>query len=60
MVMISNEIYRDPLLIRTYKGRLKPFTDDDLRLLKSKIEEILGEPKYVKMAQLAELLQCSV
>lgn len=40
---------------RIYKGHLKPFTDDDLRLLKSKIEEILGEPKYVKMAQLAEL-----
>jgi hypothetical protein len=45
---------------KIYKGHLKPFTDDDLRLLKSKIEEILGEPKYVKMAQLAELLRCNV
>jgi len=40
---------------KIYKGHLKHFTDDDLQQLKSKIEEILGEPKYIKMAQLAEL-----
>jgi diadenosine tetraphosphate (Ap4A) HIT family hydrolase len=40
---------------KIYKGHLQHFTDDDLQQLKSKIEEILGEPKYIKMAQLAEL-----
>lgn len=36
-----------------YEGHLKPFNDDDLHKLKSKIEEILIEPKYVKMQELA-------
>jgi diadenosine tetraphosphate (Ap4A) HIT family hydrolase len=36
-----------------YEGHLKPFNEDDLRQLRSRIEEILGEPKYMKLAELA-------
>ena len=38
-----------------YKGHLKPLGDDDLSRLRAHIAEILAEPKYEKMAQLAEL-----
>lgn len=38
-----------------YQGHLKPFTAEELRQLKSKVAEILAEPKYVKMAELAGL-----
>jgi len=38
-----------------YKGHLKPFVDEDLRRLKSRIAELVNEPKYRKMAALAEL-----
>jgi diadenosine tetraphosphate (Ap4A) HIT family hydrolase len=40
---------------KIYEGHLKQLADDDLQQLKAKIEEILSEPKYIKMAQLAEL-----
>lgn len=30
-------------------------TEEDVARLKAKIEEILNEPKYIKMAELAEL-----
>ena len=38
-----------------YKGHLKPLTEDDLARLRTRITEILTEPKYAKMAELAEL-----
>jgi diadenosine tetraphosphate (Ap4A) HIT family hydrolase len=38
-----------------YKGHLKHFGDEDLTILRNKIADILGEAKYVKMAELAEL-----
>jgi diadenosine tetraphosphate (Ap4A) HIT family hydrolase len=38
-----------------YDGHLKPLTEEDLRQLRSRIEEILTEPKYVKMAELSGL-----
>ena len=38
-----------------YKGHLKPFTENDLDRLRARIAEILAEPKYAMMAQLAEL-----
>jgi len=38
-----------------YKGHLKPLADDDLSRLRARITEILAEPKYEKMARLAEL-----
>jgi diadenosine tetraphosphate (Ap4A) HIT family hydrolase len=40
---------------KIYEGHLKGFTEEDVARLKAKIEEILNEPKYIKMAELAEL-----
>ena len=40
---------------KIYDGHLKSFTEDDLEQLKSRIDKILGEAKYQKMAELAEL-----
>jgi len=34
---------------------LKPLNADDLRSLKARIDELVDEPKYQKMAELAEL-----
>ncbi len=38
-----------------YKGHLKALTEADLAGLRARINELLDEPKYVKMAELAEL-----
>ena len=38
-----------------YKGHLKALTEDDLVRLRARIGEILTEPKYARMAELAEL-----
>ena len=38
-----------------YKGHLKPLTEDDVARLRSRMTEILAEPKYIKMAELAGL-----
>jgi len=40
---------------KIYQGHLKAFSNGDLRQLRSRIAEILSEPKYVRMAELAEL-----
>lgn len=40
---------------KIYDGHLKPFTDEDLEQLRSKIDEVLTEPKYVRMGELAEI-----
>jgi len=40
---------------KIYDGHLKPFKDEDLQQLRSRIEEILNESKYVRMAELAGL-----
>jgi len=40
---------------KIYQGHLKAFSNGDLRQLRSTIAEILSEPKYVRMAELAEL-----
>jgi diadenosine tetraphosphate (Ap4A) HIT family hydrolase len=40
---------------KIYKGHLKPLDDSDLRRLKARIAELADDPKYSKMAQLAEL-----
>jgi diadenosine tetraphosphate (Ap4A) HIT family hydrolase len=37
------------------EGHLKPFTDADVTRLRARVAEILGESKYLKMAELAEL-----
>jgi hypothetical protein len=38
-----------------YKGHLKALTEDDLVRLRVRIGEILADPKYAMMAELAEL-----
>jgi hypothetical protein len=38
-----------------YKGHLKHFNEEDLAKLRDKIADVLREPKYVKMAELADL-----
>lgn len=38
-----------------YKGHLKPLSEDELVRLRARIREILAAPKYVKMAESAEL-----
>ena len=38
-----------------YKGHLKALSEDDEARLRTRIGELLAEPKYVKMAELAEL-----
>jgi diadenosine tetraphosphate (Ap4A) HIT family hydrolase len=40
---------------KIYEGHLKPFTEEDVARLKARVAEILSEPKYLKMAELAEL-----
>src|SRR5262245_32311878 len=40
---------------KIYEGHLKPFTEEDVARLKARVAEILSEPKYRKMAELAEL-----
>jgi hypothetical protein len=40
---------------KIYQGHLKALTDDDLVRLKARIDELVDEPKYQKMAELAEL-----
>lgn len=38
-----------------YDGHLKPLTDDDIERLRTAIAEILDDPKYVRMADLARI-----
>jgi diadenosine tetraphosphate (Ap4A) HIT family hydrolase len=38
-----------------YQGHLKPFTEEELRRLKERIHQLAQEPKYQKMAELAEV-----
>ena len=38
-----------------YKGHLKPLTEEQVLSIRMRVIEILREPKYVKMAELAEL-----
>jgi diadenosine tetraphosphate (Ap4A) HIT family hydrolase len=40
---------------KIYEGHLRPFTEEDVARLKARIEEVLREPKYIRMAELAEL-----
>jgi hypothetical protein len=38
-----------------YKGHLAALGEDDLARLRARIAEVLAEPKYARMAELAEL-----
>jgi len=39
-----------------YKGHLKPLSEEQVISLRTRVSEILMEPKYVRMAELAELV----
>ena len=38
-----------------YRGHLKPFSDDELKRLKTRIDQLVNDEKYTTMAKLAEL-----
>ena len=40
---------------KIYHGHLKPFNNDELKRLKTRIDELVNEEKYTTMAKLAEL-----
>jgi diadenosine tetraphosphate (Ap4A) HIT family hydrolase len=40
---------------KIYEGHLKPFTEEEVARLKARVAAILREPKYRKMAELAEV-----
>ena len=40
---------------KIYQGHLEPLNDSDLQRLTARIAELVNEPKYWKMAELAEL-----
>jgi len=40
---------------KIYDGHLKRLTEDQITSLRNRVEEILREPKYLKMAEIAQL-----
>jgi diadenosine tetraphosphate (Ap4A) HIT family hydrolase len=40
---------------KIYRGHLKPLNNDELKRLKTRIDELVNEEKYTTMAKLAEL-----
>src|SRR5215813_2260248 len=51
----GQHIFLYPKGHKIYEGHLKPFTEEEVARLKARIEAVLREPKYMKMAELAEL-----
>jgi len=51
----AQHLFMYPKGHKIFDGHLKPFDNADIQELTSRIESILKEPKYVKMAELAEL-----
>ena len=51
----GQHIFLYPKDHKIYQGHLKPLSDEQVIILRQKIAEILKEPKYRKMAELAEL-----
>ena len=51
----GQHIFLYPKDHKIYLGHLKPLNADDLRSLKARIDELVDELKYQKMAELAEL-----
>jgi diadenosine tetraphosphate (Ap4A) HIT family hydrolase len=51
----GHHMYLFPKDHSIYKGHLKALTEADLAGLRARLSELLDEPKYVKMAELAEL-----
>ncbi len=51
----SKDIFLFPKGHMIYQGHLKPLSEDQITDLRKKINEILKEPKYMKMSELAEL-----
>ncbi len=51
----GQHIFLFPKNHKIYQGHLKPFSDEQVDSLRKRISEILAEPKYKKMAELAGL-----
>ena len=51
----GQHIFLFPKNHKIYQGHLKPLSDEEVDSLRKRITEILTEPKYKKMAELAEL-----
>jgi diadenosine tetraphosphate (Ap4A) HIT family hydrolase len=51
----GQHIFLFPKDHKIYQGHLKPLSDEQVDSLRKRISEILTEPKYKKMAELAEL-----
>lgn len=51
----GQHIFLYPKNHKIYQGHLKPLTADQVSSIRDSVKKILKEPKYVKMAELAEL-----
>lgn len=51
----GQHIFLFPKGHKIYQGHLKSFTEDQIIKLRAALDEILNEPKYIKMAELAGL-----
>lgn len=51
----GHHIFLFPKDHKIYRGHLKPLSDEQVDSLRKRIAEILTEPKYKKLAELAEL-----
>jgi diadenosine tetraphosphate (Ap4A) HIT family hydrolase len=51
----GQHIFLFPKDHKIYRGHLKPLSDEQVDSLRKRIAQILTEPKYKKMAELAEL-----
>ena len=51
----GQHIFLFPKEHKIYQGHLKPLSEDQINDLRKNINEILKEPKYMKMSELAEL-----
>ncbi len=51
----GQHIFLFPKGHKIYQGHLKPLTENQVFALREKIKEILNEPKYKKLAELAEV-----
>ena len=50
----GQHIFLYPKDHKIYQGHLKPLSDEQITILRQKKSEILKDPKYIKMAELAE------
>lgn len=51
----GQHIFLYPKGHKIYQGHLKPLSNEELKDVRKRINQILKEPKYMKMAELAEI-----